>query len=231
VKIQPNADTDFVGRASVGSDGRTYAISYAGKLRENPIGGSIVVIAPNGATRVAFRQGSSEVLDFAAIPAELVILTKTHDQCPEVKWTSYQGKVLKTLPALCGASFLDASTPDNTIIGTSDGILLQRGDKFMRADFGNPVTWINSDELMYWEENTRCTWKYSLGQGSRTKVACGDWFGRAASPDGRYMTVRALTTEHWHDMPELRVLDTQTGRYIPVMRGALPTSFWAAKHR
>ena len=138
--------------------------------------------------------------------------------------------MLKTLPAPCGAKLLDASTPDSAITATNQGIFLQQGVKFVPANFGDSV-WINSNVLMCYEENGWCTWKYSLADGSRTKVVCGYWFGRTASPDGRYITVRVLTTELWHDMPELRILDTQRGRYIPVIRGALPAAFWATTHQ
>lgn len=229
LRIRPAVGTGSVAAARVGSDGTTYAISFAPKSSEDQLGNSIVSIASNGATRIVFRQDGIGILDFSVLSRGLVILDANQSPCPEVKWTNLQGSLLKTLPAPCGAFSLDASTPDNVILTTDKGIFLQRGDKFVAADFGVAAAWINSDELMYWEGGTsQCTWRYSLSRNSRTKVLCGYWFGLAASPDGRYISVRVLTTDHiFHDVPELRVLDTQTGRYTPVIRGALPMVSWA----
>lgn len=227
VKIRPTATTTFVNAAHVGPDGVTYAISHAGNLGEDSSGNTVVAVADDGTTRAIFEPTETSVLSFAPISSGLVVLAKTQTEC-SVKWISYQGRLLKSLPAPCDAFDLDASTATNTILRTEEGVLLQRGDKFEPTDFGIAAIWINSDELMYWEDGkTQCTWRYSLSRNSRRKVTCGYWFSLAASPDGRYIAVRVLTTIHWfQDIPELRVLDTQTGRYVPVIYGAPPIAHW-----
>jgi hypothetical protein len=228
VKLQPNRDTDSVSGARVGPGRSTYAIGYTGKGQEHPVGNSVVTIAPSGVTSIVFRQKDEDVVDFATTPTQLVVLTRADGKCPNVKWASYQGRVLKVQPAPCAAAALDASTPEHIIVATDQEVLLRHGDTFKVSSLGNSATWINPDELMYYEENTRCTWKYDAVHSTRVKVFCGEWFANAASPDGRYILIRVLTTEDFHDIPELRILDTRSGHHISVIRGALPGVSWTA---
>jgi len=228
VLIRRTTETTFVDGAQIGPDGNTYGISYSAPFRQpGATGNSIVSLNSDGSTRISFKKQGTSIIDFAAIPSSFVILTRRGKDCPTIVWVGYDGKELKTLSAPCNAEGLAAATADNLFVATDQGIQLMRGNRFGPPSIGYDVTWINSHELMYYTDHDRCTWRYDISDDARTKVVCGDWFAGAASADGRYVCVRVLTTEDWHDIPELRVVDTLSGRYLSVIRGPIPRVFWA----
>ena len=167
------------------------------------------------------------ILDLAVTPSSLVILLRRGNNCPTINWTDYDGKEFKNIAAPCDSLGLGAAADDKVFVATQKRVLILRGNQFEPLELGYWVTWINPNELMYYTDQDRCTWKYMLAGNSKTKIFCGEWFAGAASSDGRYITIRVLTTKDWHDVPELRILDTNSKKYIPVMQGVIPSIHWA----
>jgi hypothetical protein len=232
-----------IAASQVGPDGRIYALSsFSRNGAGDVISNSIVVVQPDGSTVTVFAPPKTK-MSFSATPTALVVLAQNdRDHCPTIDWVHYEGTLFRSLPAPCGTQNPQASTEDLIIVTAaslepSDPptlLMLLRGTRFENIGQGYEPVWINSNQYMY-QDTKKCIHKQTLGEPASTTVLCDAIFEGAASPDGRYVVVHVpgptgfLGMFQMRETKELRVVDTRTGRYIPLYEGAVPYAFWAVE--